>query len=616
VFSHTVVLPYELLRIGTITALYLASIWGWGSLVCGWLSPSQERLPDFIAARVVTGCLCLYAGFIALAWLHELHPVPVFAILAAGLLLAVLHLRGLAGRLRTKCVEISRWPLVDRFLLALVSLLALLQLACAFTPLTFYDTQVYQLLAPAEFLRAGYLVHIPWNVLTNSPQAVQLTLGMSWVADPTGNTFKLLMASLGFMILLAAARIGLELGIRAGLLSALFVAAYPEFWIHQTLGVVDLSIAAFLIFGAVWCLEAFRLQDWSRAILAGIAFGFVVGSRYQGILLVGWIVLAAMVWERVDVRRAAAVGAIASALTLPWLIRNFAAFGNPVYPLMHGLLGGAEWSAAQAAVLQSVVTGPGLSALHPAQMLIAPFRALLMFPANGLFGIPVLLAGIVAAFSNRVKGLRVYAVIGIGGLIAWGLLHPTRGVELLRYNAASLILLLACTGALLAGRALYPAVALAVISAVIGIASLSGIFPVWRSLANAEVRMEVVQANVPSWQALDFANARLDPVRDKVLLIGETRGLWLKAPFVAPSAYNGRQLVELFDQRSGPPVWTQRLHVLGITHILICSSEWQRLADTVDYFRLPDDHLHLFLNWLHTLPVMFDDHHGNALLAV
>jgi hypothetical protein len=53
-----------------------------------------------------------------------------------------------------------------------------------------------------------------------------------------------------------------------------------------------------------------------------------------------------------------------------------------------------------------------------------------------------------------------------------------------------------------------------------------------------------------------------------------------------------------------------------VTHVLVCSSEWQRLADSTGYFRLPDDHLRRLLAWFRTLHVIFDDHHGNVVLAL
>jgi hypothetical protein len=630
VFSDRTYLPFELLRIAVTTALYFASIWGWGCLLAGYLLKTEEPLTDFIAARVVTGSLSLYVCFIGLASVGQLRPWAVLAIGATGLIVAALYARTAAAAFGTAWRRIQKWPRLDHWLFALVCVLAIMQIAYAFTPLIFYDSQVYQLLSPVQFLHAGYLVHIPWNVLTDSPQAIQLTLGMSWVLDQTGTTFKVLLALLACLSFLAAGHIGNECGPRAGIVAALFVAAYPEFWIHQILGVVDFAAASFLILGAIWWMESLREQDWKKAVLSGTALGFMIGSRYQGIVLVAWVLTGIMVAESVrnprivrgSLKLGAMVGGIIVLMTLPWLARNYGALGNPVYPLLYGFFGGGEWSAAQGLALQDAVMGTRLAAISITQKLLAPLNPLLLFPNNGLFSLPILICGLAAAYSRKLKNIRIYAVLGLGGLVLWGLIHPAIHTQVLRFNAGTLIFLLACSAAFLAregaGKSIRLAVALilAIGSAAIATLSLNLNIPMWQTLISSDRRAAIWRANVPSWPALEFANRKLDPERNKVLFIGDTRALWLKVPFIAASAYNGPQLVELFAPGLDSSTWTQRLRELGITHILVCSSEWQRLADSTGYFRLTDDHLNRFLRWLHTLPVLFDDHQGNAVLVV
>src|SRR5439155_4736630 len=99
---------------------------------------------------------------------------------------------------------------------------------------------------------------------------------------------------------------------------------------------VDFAAASFLIFGAIWWMKSLTRKDWRRTILAGAAFGFVLGSRYQGVVLVTWVVVgiiaAASIRDRKGVggnfKKAVAAGAIAALMTLPWLVRNYSALGN------------------------------------------------------------------------------------------------------------------------------------------------------------------------------------------------------------------------------------------------------------------------------------------------
>lgn len=120
----------------------------------------------------------------------------------------------------------------------------------------------------------------------------------------------------------------------------------------------------------------------------------------------------------------------------------------------------------------------------------------------------------------------------------------------------------------------------------------------------------------PSWRAIEYVNAELDPSRHKILLIGETRGFWINVPFVAPSSFNGPQIGRVFTPRSEPKAWGERLHSLGITHLLISIPEWQRLRNQYDYFSLSGDDARFFDEWLRSLTVAFDDQRGTIVLSL
>jgi Dolichyl-phosphate-mannose-protein mannosyltransferase len=512
-----------------------------------------------------------------------------------------------------------------RVILGAIVVLSAMQIAFGLTPLILYDSQIYQLSGPVQFLRAGGLVNIPWNVLTNGPMGLQLTLGMSWVADPTGATFKLLLTVFGCLLPLMASKIAGELGLRSALLAALFVAAYPEFWVHQTLGVIDLPVAVFLLAGVLWLREALTQKSWSWALQAGIAFGLVLASRYQGAALIGLALLVVVVDELLrdpkhiarSLWECAMVVVVAAVTVAPWLIRNYLNFGNPVYPLLQDWLGGKEWSAAQNARFQIDIMGVPWSDLSTLQKVMSPVMALLMTPNNGLFGV-VLLLGTLLAMCTNYRRLRALAFIGIGGLVIWGMMHPMPGVELLRYNSAGLVLMLSCTGAILGSdrmrewKGLGIGLFLAAGSLVMALTALQSILPVWQTLTDSNARALFWRANVPSWEAFEFANAKLDASHDKILLIGESRGLWLEIPFIAPTAFSGPQLDQVFAPNVSSEEWTHRLHDLRITHLLISFPEWERFQKGYNYFK-PSNEFNL---WLRTLPLLFDDKRGTILLAV
>jgi hypothetical protein len=136
--------------------------------------------------------------------------------------------------------------------------------------------------------------------------------------------------------------------------------------------------------------------------------------------------------------------------------------------------------------------------------------------------------------------------------------------------------------------------------------AVQSILPGWQTLTNSSARTLLWRANVPSWEAFEFANARLDPSRDRILLIGESRSLWLEIPFITPTAFSGPQLEQVFAPVARPEKWVQRLHEMRITHLLISFPEWERFQKGYNYFKPTD----AFNSWLRRLPLVFDDKRG------
>jgi hypothetical protein len=618
--------------IGTLALalLYILAMFGLGSLLLTLFPSNSKTFWNDFASRLIAGCGLLYACFIGLSVVGRLHRIEVGVVLGAGVLASCAFIfdfiRSAGARESSE-----RWVLTDYLLAAFIAILVALQLVVALTPLIFYDLQVYHLLAPAEFLRTGGLTHIPWNVLTNSPLAIQLTIGMSLALDASGQLAKLLFAILGTLLGAGIYELIRPAGRRAALFATLFVLCYPEFWILQTMGVVDLAIAAFLILGAVWLRQALRNAQWRPAILSGISFGLALGSRYQAVILITIIVVLVLtehlirMWQNAQLRRAlmqlTLVGLLVTLFVCPWLIRNYAHMGSPVYPLMQGTWKAIEWSPVQDSQFRAETLGPQLSDISVEQKLLAPVMLLFGHPSNILFG-SVLLLGSLAALAFRNRELRFASIIGLTGLVVWGLIRPTAGVALLRYNAVSIVFLLAATGAVLGSARFFskavPTIAamLAAASVVYAMIQLQRTIPVVQTLMDPMVRQGLQEANVPSWAAFDYANEHLDPVHDRILVLGETRAMWLHIPYFAPSAFNGPQLDAIFGGNSGPEMWQQKLAALGVTHLLISYPEFQRLHVKYGYLNLPPAGMYSFNSWGQNLPLMFEDGRGTALFAL
>jgi hypothetical protein len=414
----------------------------------------------------------------------------------------------------------------------LIAILIALQLVAALTPLIFYDLQVYHLLAPAEFCEPApdpYSVERP----DEQPLAIQLTVGMSLALDASGQLAKMSVRPTRHLLCAGVFELIRPAG-RRGPCSRLCLYCI-RILEQQTLGVVDLSIAAFLIFGAIWLRQGLRDSQWRPVILSGIAFGLALGSRYQAVILTAIIVVLVLTEYLIQMRQnpqprrallqLILVGLIVMVWSLASLIRTML-MGSPVYPLMQGIWKAIEWSPIQDSQFRSETLGPQLGEITAAQKILAPVAMLFAFPSNFVLG-TILLLGALAALTSRKRELQITAAIGLAGTIVWGLIRPTAGTALVRYNAVSIVLLLAATGAVLGSGMFFakfgPGIAamLAAASVMLAITQLQRFLPVAQSLMDPQVRQTLQELNVPSWAAFDYANEHLDPLHDRILVLGK-----------------------------------------------------------------------------------------------
>jgi len=183
-----------------------------------------------LAGRLVAGLGVLYVCCIFLGAAGLFHRVEAAIAIGAGVLISAGFLFDF-GRAAAQEWKAQHWSVEDALWIASIGVLTVLQLAFGLTPLIFYDLQVYHLLAPAQFLQTGGFSHIPWNVLTNSPMAIQLTVGASLAMDPTGQVAKMLFATFGCFICIGAYLFIRSSGRRPALVAALFTLSIPEFWL-------------------------------------------------------------------------------------------------------------------------------------------------------------------------------------------------------------------------------------------------------------------------------------------------------------------------------------------------------------------------------------------------
>jgi hypothetical protein len=227
---------------------------------------------------------------------------------------------------------------------AIASLIGLL-------PTPDYDANAYHLLCPKEWFLAGSIHFLPHNMYTSFPFLTEMfhLVGMTIANDTLHGGLIGQGTLVGFGLLTSTA---LFITTRrlfnhaAAWLAVLVYASNP--WVYRltTIPYVEGPMLAYVTL-TLWSIVRLDANPRGMSLLAGLFAGAAFGCKYPALLMVivpAGIALLAIGAMRKTVRLPIyfAVGVIV--MTLPWLARNFVWTGNPVYPLLYDVFGGAAWN--------------------------------------------------------------------------------------------------------------------------------------------------------------------------------------------------------------------------------------------------------------------------------
>ncbi|MEX0712730.1 MAG: hypothetical protein WD278_10295 [Pirellulales bacterium] len=217
-----------------------------------------------------------------------------------------------------------------------------------------FDVREYHLQAPKEFFQEGRIVFLPHNVYGNMALGSEMLSLLAmvllddwWFGALVGKTVIATVTPLTALALLAA---GLRLfSLRAGVVAALVYISIP--WISQVSsnGLVE-GVSAFYLLLSVFAVLLSRVpaegqpgEAWRRVLLAGYLAGAAVSCKYPGVLFVV-VPLAAYLWltgRKADWKPVALFLVATSAGCGLWFYKNWLLTGNPTYPLLYEVFGGA-----------------------------------------------------------------------------------------------------------------------------------------------------------------------------------------------------------------------------------------------------------------------------------
>ena len=539
---------------------------------------------ECLAFTIGMGVACFIGvGFVlgVLGWLSRTSVIISLSVLALISIPALRKLNEIISEaqqhVRTRIQLIEYAALFFLFALTAVNLLG------ALAPDTIWDAHSYHLYLPKQWLAAGQMVHIPYNVYSAWPLnlSVIYALEMSLIDGsllPQLTHFSLGILSTLLIYSYVRPRYG---GVAASFASLIFYSIPVMAWLSGT-AISDLGVSYFALFSVVGFLHWSESEEPGWLYLAAGGAGLVMGAKLTGLFALALLVTSIFyrgLLRREPARRmvyqASLVSLIAITLALPWYLKSYIQTGNPIFPFGYSLFGGKYWTEAineRYLASQYGYMGIGRSMMD---YLLLPLRLLIPnpFPYEGSISWVLLIAPIWGLAQHKDKVAQYLSLYAILSFIFWSL-FTTQQV-----------------------RMLLPALGALSIVAGIGIASVTqglrfrswilslllvallveGIWGVWRERSHilsdqlavavgAMSRDDYSREHFVLADVFNFANARL-PLNGAILAYNEVRGYLSQHEFIW--GIPGGQVYVDYDQLKTEDALRRRLDELNVKYILV-----------------------------------------------
>jgi hypothetical protein len=579
---------FAVLLAAVVAVLFFLAALGVGVPVWRWADGGAGVLPRSLLIVLAAGAGVLMACAAAASAVGALRPPVLAAVAAAAVAAGIFQATRLVPRRRPALTPALLLPAA----VLVAALLATLPKTFILAP--FYDQFNYHLAFPFQWLRAGRIFVFPRHSYSFLPSDMGLlyTYALATVGAWGGQVIHWCM---GALAVLGAAQLGGRLGgPRAGYWSAAILAATPAVMTPATWAGADLGVAALAAAAWLAVLDAPRDRDGRRParwwLLAGALAGLAAGCKYLALAMVAvplFLVVLLLRRESSARRHWARVGLWLAGAALafsPWMVRNLVASGNPLFPFLNSWFPPTVLLESQGA---AEMREAAAVAEFPAQRLAPRDRITLgTFQPRGEAGAigPLYLGLAPLAFwivvRERRRGARVLLAGAVLGVVGWWW-APQLG----RYLVPVLVLLAALLGAGWARLLVaWPRTIRRWLNALLAVALLWNVSSVLGdgldrvSCLTGRTRFEeLMRENVTYWPAISFVNEKL-PADAKLLLVAESRTLFLERDVVVEDPFRTPLIVELADGEPSEEAMLRRLRGEGVTHLLYNAAEARRIA--------------------------------------
>ncbi len=280
----------------------------------------------------------------------------------------------------------------SRWLCLALTMVFLLNFLAVFIPDSEYDALVYHLSAPQVYLMNHKIVNMPLQFSTFTPMLSEmlycLGLGVSQQAVTQGMDFIFY-----FLLFLLFLEIGERVSLRLALLACVLFFTNPFTAMVASRVYIDVNLAFWTtlclwVFFKGWVDKSVHLDSRGRVqavVLLSLCLAFAMGTKLTGVftgLGLGLAMLYLGVRRREGakamVRDLVLFSVLAGLIFSPWLIRNYAWTGNPVFHFLYAKLGGVPWTEFSEKLVQREYSQYNQGYQNLADYLVAPWQFLVL----------------------------------------------------------------------------------------------------------------------------------------------------------------------------------------------------------------------------------------------
>lgn len=456
-----------------------------------------------------------------------------------------------------------------------------------------YDVLEYHLAAPKAWHDAGRITFLANNVYSNFPMNAEMIslLMMTLRGDAIEACYMAQLANVAQACLFVAAAwlAGRRFSKPAGVIAGVVAATAP--WLAYLSGIAYvepgmLAMGMCSLAALLW-MRADGNRGLAWVIVAGLLAGFACGYKYTVVALIAMplvvMIVAAPLPLSKRISNVIVFGLATVAAFSPWLIRNTANTGNPVFPLAWSVFGAREnlWNAELETRWQRA---HGSAATEQTQT-PAAIRALQRTIGDERMGYLVFVLAVAGAVLVRDRVTAGLLAVLVLQLCVW--LSATHLFA--RFAVVLLLPLLALAGrtAVFAVRRPWPVVlcVLLVVGAGINLYPLWGLYYHHTRLGpkNEPIRAYgqtgwFAEGQWPGTEHFAAVN-RLD-AGSRVMLVGEARTFYLRRPCEYAVVFNHHPLAQAARRNPDASALIEWLRKNGTTHVLAHWGEIGRLQST------------------------------------